>query len=384
MASASAAQLDSWPLRNRGRCSCAPVLAGRLSLASEDTVSQGAIALRRPQVGALHAIHAHWSVAGSVATIVMPTGTGKTETMLATTVSCQCERILALVPTDAPRSQVAEKFLTLGILKDERSAVLDASAQRPVVGVLTSAPRDVAEVDAVFGVCNIVVTTSQLAARCDASQVFRCLISPLGGRAFVPDGTCSLGEDGDLVLNLFHHTTNDAVEAINSSGHFRGSRWNVQGTRELKNVEYAYFTSLPKISSDEDLTKIAMASSGRLHLLRTNAASTKEAIAIEVSPAVHTGQDGDLAYRGAGKLGRLSAHLSACAKVRSFPLRGLSIPSLSLKTRACSISVRMEVCTPEVAPMSRRTSAETLSLCFALAVPEGFSIRPSRSTSEIA
>lgn len=141
---------------------------GVFHFASEDTADSGAIALRRPQVGALHAIHAHWSVASSVATIVMPTGTGKTETMLATTVSCQCERILVLVPTDALRSQVAEKFLTLGILKDERSAVLDASAQRPVVGVLTSAPRNAAEVDAVFNVCNIVVTTSQLAARCGA------------------------------------------------------------------------------------------------------------------------------------------------------------------------------------------------------------------------
>ncbi len=40
--------------------------------------------LRPPQIGALHAIGSHWSLYHHPATIVMPTGTGKTETMLAT------------------------------------------------------------------------------------------------------------------------------------------------------------------------------------------------------------------------------------------------------------------------------------------------------------
>ncbi|MDP3230266.1 MAG: DEAD/DEAH box helicase family protein [Acidovorax sp.] len=138
---------------------------GAFHYVDEDSAANGAIALRRPQVGALHAIHAHWSVSDGVATIVMPTGTGKTETMLATTVSSQCQRILVLVPTDTLRSQVAQKFVTLGILKLEESAILDAAVQRPVVGIMTSAPRDIGEVDAFFTTCNVVVTTSQLASR---------------------------------------------------------------------------------------------------------------------------------------------------------------------------------------------------------------------------
>jgi len=138
---------------------------GAFHYADEDSVANGAIALRRPQVGALHAIHAHWSVSDSVATVVMPTGTGKTETMLATTVSSQCQRILVLVPTDALRSQVAQKFITLGILKLKESAILDPAVQRPVVGIMTSAPRDIGEVDALFTTCNVVVTTSQLASK---------------------------------------------------------------------------------------------------------------------------------------------------------------------------------------------------------------------------
>ena len=43
--------------------------------------------LRPPQIGALHAIGAHWSLSSRHATIVMPTGTGKTETMISSLVA---------------------------------------------------------------------------------------------------------------------------------------------------------------------------------------------------------------------------------------------------------------------------------------------------------
>lgn len=133
--------------------------------ASEAT-SGGRPALRSPQVGALHAIHAHWSVNGDVATVVMPTGTGKTETMLSTLISYRCSRVLIIVPTDALRTQIADKFLTLGLLKVADNAVLQESAHRPVVGTLLKKPTSPDEVDAFFGPCNVVVTTSQLAVGC--------------------------------------------------------------------------------------------------------------------------------------------------------------------------------------------------------------------------
>ena len=49
----------------------------------EEHQALGTPGLRLPQIGAVHAIHAHWAVSNEAATIVMPTGTGKTETMLA-------------------------------------------------------------------------------------------------------------------------------------------------------------------------------------------------------------------------------------------------------------------------------------------------------------
>lgn len=132
----------------------------------EDEAGEGRIGLRRPQMGALHAIHAHWSTSKDVATVVMPTGTGKTETMLATLVSARCTRVLVLVPTDALRTQITQKFLTMGILKDPRATLLQPGVVRPVVGMLTKKPTTPEEVEEFFRQCNVVVTTSALAGKC--------------------------------------------------------------------------------------------------------------------------------------------------------------------------------------------------------------------------
>lgn len=133
---------------------------------SDDEAGEGRIGLRRPQLGALHATHAHWSTSKDVATVVMPTGTGKTETMLATLISARCARVLVIVPTDALRTQIAQKFFSMGMLKDPRSTLLQPGVLRPVVGMLAKKPATVEEVDEFFRQCNVVVTTSALAGRC--------------------------------------------------------------------------------------------------------------------------------------------------------------------------------------------------------------------------
>jgi len=135
---------------------------------AEEDPRSAVVGLRKPQAGALHAIHAHWSTSGESATVVMPTGTGKTETMLAVLTSAGCERVLVVVPTDALRSQLADKFETLGLLKVPGNAVLAEHALCPVVGTLTSKPKTIEEVDSVFLNCNVIVTTSHLVALCDA------------------------------------------------------------------------------------------------------------------------------------------------------------------------------------------------------------------------
>lgn len=125
----------------------------------DGTLIQG---LRTPQVGALHAILAHWKVSLAPATIVMPTGTGKTETMLAILVANRVPRLIVIVPTDALRTQIAGKFTSLGWLK--KLGIVNASAHYPVVGILTEIPTSVESIASILKHCNVVVTTMAIAA----------------------------------------------------------------------------------------------------------------------------------------------------------------------------------------------------------------------------
>jgi len=139
---------------------------GAFSYSAED-LDKSIKGLRKPQIGAVHMVHGHWTVSNEVATVVMPTGTGKTEAMLSVLISKPCQRVLVVVPTDALRAQLANKFLTLGILKDKECPVLMETVLYPAVGVLRHKPKDIDEVDSFFGSCHVIVTTSQIAGQCD-------------------------------------------------------------------------------------------------------------------------------------------------------------------------------------------------------------------------
>ncbi|RYG31909.1 MAG: DEAD/DEAH box helicase, partial [Burkholderiales bacterium] len=136
---------------------------GAFSYVAEDP-SSPAPGLRPPQLGAVHAIHAHWAVTGDIATVVMPTGTGKTDTMLSILVSGNCTKVLVIVPTDALRAQLATKFMTLGILKSPGSPLLKESALYPIVCMLRHVPKTVTEVDEIFAAAQVVVMTSAIAS----------------------------------------------------------------------------------------------------------------------------------------------------------------------------------------------------------------------------
>jgi len=123
------------------------------SLGSGETIQPG---LRPPQIGALHAIAAHWSLHRNPATVVMPTGTGKTETMLCA-LACLVEgTLLVIVPSDPLRSQTAAKFDALGLLR--KLKVLPDSVPNPIVGTVTRRPQETSELD-IFRRCNVVIST---------------------------------------------------------------------------------------------------------------------------------------------------------------------------------------------------------------------------------
>jgi hypothetical protein len=64
----------------------------------------------------------------------MPTGTGKTETMLALLVAAKLDRLLVVVPNDNLRSQISTKFIELGVLR--ACGCLGDRTQMPAVAVL--------------------------------------------------------------------------------------------------------------------------------------------------------------------------------------------------------------------------------------------------------
>jgi superfamily II DNA or RNA helicase len=124
------------------------------------TVQKG---LRSPQMGAVYAALAHWKVTIDPATIVMPTGTGKTETMIALLVKERLPRLLVIVPTDALREQITAKIQSLGVLK---SFGVVGSVLYPVVCSLKHRPPTPHAVETIFKKCNVVVSTMAVAGGC--------------------------------------------------------------------------------------------------------------------------------------------------------------------------------------------------------------------------
>ena len=120
--------------------------------------------LRPLQMGALFASLAHWKVTNDIATVVMPTGTGKTETMLAL-LAYECpEVLLVIVPTAALRNQIADKFLTLGLLS--RFGVISSEAKLPLVGRMEHRFNTPEEAQTFLACCNVVVATMSVVNAC--------------------------------------------------------------------------------------------------------------------------------------------------------------------------------------------------------------------------
>lgn len=119
--------------------------------------------LRPAQLGALFSIKSHWIVSNEPATVVMPTGTGKTETMIATVVSEVIGRTFIIVPSSLLRKQTAEKFVTFGILQS--IGVIKDKAIKPTVTILRTTPRQLSDLQEILDKSNVVVTTMSLLQR---------------------------------------------------------------------------------------------------------------------------------------------------------------------------------------------------------------------------
>lgn len=146
--------------------------------------------LRMPQIGALHAISAHFAVGKQfeAATVVLPTGTGKTETMLATLIYRRLNRALILIPTDALRTQIAGKFISLGVLPETK--VVSPEVAKPRVAILTSGIHSMDEARALIEKANVLITLPNTLEASSPEVV-----------AYIAE-SCS-----DLIVDEAHHIT---------------------------------------------------------------------------------------------------------------------------------------------------------------------------------
>lgn len=126
----------------------------------EEDIEREIKGLREPQIASLYSILSHIKVSDEMGIVVMPTGTGKTETMLSTLVANCCRKTLITVPSDALREQIFNKFYTLGLLK--KFGIVGAGVLYPRVGIIKEKFSNIEELSEFVNKSNVVVTTMNL------------------------------------------------------------------------------------------------------------------------------------------------------------------------------------------------------------------------------
>lgn len=163
----------------------------------EEDEEAGTHGLRRPQIGAIHAIAAHFAVGKEfdAATVVLPTGTGKTETMLATQVYRRLHRTLVIVPSSALRKQISTKFKTLGVLPS--ASIVRREIARPRVAVVEHAIGSAEEAHTLLSQANVIVALPNALEVSNAEAI-----------AALVDG-CT-----DLIVDEAHHVAADTWSRV--------------------------------------------------------------------------------------------------------------------------------------------------------------------------
>ncbi|SKB69900.1 DEAD/DEAH box helicase [Maribacter arcticus] len=116
--------------------------------------------LRPPQMGALYSILAHVQNPEDKGIVVMPTGTGKTETMLSTLIANECKKLLVAVPSDSLRTQLSNKFINLGLLRE--FGMVDETCHNPIVGVIHEKFESEEDLLEFVSKTNVVVSTMSI------------------------------------------------------------------------------------------------------------------------------------------------------------------------------------------------------------------------------
>ncbi|MES2545514.1 MAG: DEAD/DEAH box helicase family protein [Bacteroidota bacterium] len=158
--------------------------------------------LRKPQLGAIHSILGHFTNPKECGIVVLPTGTGKTETMLSVLIANKCERLLVIVPSDSLRTQLSEKFISLGVLK--KFGIVNKTALFPKVGVLEKGIKNLEELKHFFEECNVVISTMNLISNIPNTDIK--IIADLCSHLFVDEAHHSKAKQWNRVIEYFDKT----------------------------------------------------------------------------------------------------------------------------------------------------------------------------------
>ena len=219
--------------------------------------------LRPPQLGALYSILAHLHNPDDIGIVVMPTGTGKTETMLCSLIANQCSKLLVAVPSDSLRTQLEGKFSTLGLLRE--FGIIDQSCHNPIVGILNSRIQDASELETFIAGVNVVITTMNILADL-ASNVQQVAFDNFT-HLFVDEAHHSKASTWDKFIGGFNKSKvflftatpyrNDG-KRLNGKFIFNFSLKNAQEQKYYKKINYLPIREYDKQKADEMIAERAV------------------------------------------------------------------------------------------------------------------------------
>lgn len=203
--------------------------------------------LRTAQIGSVYSLLAYWSLTNDVATIVLPTGTGKTETMLVATLADKAQRTLVIVPSIELKNQISEKFATWGILR--KLGVISSSFPNPTVFVLNKTLFDNEDIEDIK-TADVVISTPALIAR--ANDKVKILLKDLFSHVYFDEAHHIIASEWNTLKALFK---NSKIVQFTATP-YRNDRQPIEGKvvynyPMAKALEDGCFSKISLISVDE-------------------------------------------------------------------------------------------------------------------------------------
>ena len=215
--------------------------------------------LRPAQIGAIYSLLAHWSLTNDVATIILPTGTGKTETMLVATLADKAHKTLVIVPSIELKNQISEKFSTWGILR--QLGVIPKNFPNPTVLVLNKTISNIEDIRS----ADVVVSTPALIAR--ANEDTKNLLKNIFSHVYFDEAHHIIASEWHSIKQLFK----DSKIVQFTATPYRNDKQPIEGK-----IVYNY--PMSKALDDGCFSKISLISIEEKHPARKDKAIAEAAI----------------------------------------------------------------------------------------------------------